>query len=140
MTYPYISKRVINVGSEEEPDFKEMPHLTWIPSKDRGPYKECRTCRETFDAIKKKLQAEYKEETADLEVYESGKDEPFRLRQPKYPPFEVGYSIPGAANCAKHIIRFHKKNGTWTEELEADVLRREAINEKSRKGAYYSET
>ena len=105
MSYPYIAKRVVNAGTEEEPDFREMPFLTWIPGKDRGPYKQCRACRELRDTN---------------------------------PKVRVGYSIPGSANCAKHIIRFHKKNGTWTEELEADVLRREEINEKSRKGAYYN--
>lgn len=139
MSYPYIAKRVVNAGTDEEPDFKEMPFLTWIPGKDRGPYKQCRTCRELRDAIHKKLDDEYH---FTLHAFEAngGLEHEMQTKAPKYPPFKVGYSIPGSANCAKHIIRFHKKNGTWTEELEADVLRRELINEKSRKGAYFNES
>ncbi len=142
MSWPYIGKRVENVGTSESPVYSEMPVLYWIPGKGKGPYQSCRTCRETRDAIRAKVDDTHRFEIKERFVGEGESvtmtTEMFESAPPKYPPVKVEWAIPGAANCAKHIIRFHKKNGTWTEELEEDVLRREAINEKARKGAYYT--
>lgn len=52
------------------------------------------------------------------------------------PKAQVGFAIMGARRCMKHILRFHKKQGTLTPELEADVKRRDGIHDQMRRGAY----
>lgn len=43
--WPYIAKEVINVGTEETPDYQEVPKVVWIPAGNRGPYMQCKECR-----------------------------------------------------------------------------------------------
>jgi hypothetical protein len=103
MSWPYITSQVVNAGTEHEPDFKMLPKILWINSKNAGPYQACRDCRE----IKK-----------------------------DHPKTNINWAIPGAARCAKHILRYHRDNGTLTDELKANIEHRSQINERLRQGAY----
>lgn len=106
MSWPYITKIVVNAGTLEEPDFKEMPKLIWIPGKGRGPYEQCGDCR---------------------------------LKKAGNPKMKVGFSIMGARRCAPHILRYHRDNGTLTDELKEDVLHRDEVHKRLRAGHYYKE-
>lgn len=66
--------------------------------------------------------------------YEQCKD--CRANKASNPKAQVGFSVPGASRCAKHIIRYHRDNGSLTDELKADILAREAANTALRMGAF----
>lgn len=141
MTWPYIDKQIINAGSAEEPDFKEMPKLVWIPSTNKGPYQECRTCRANKAEKRKEFLLKNPEE---VDVYESPKGQPLQRREPKYPPFKVEYSLPGSANCLKHTSRYYRglrDAKTITQDQYESKLEylesQELIHTKQRMGAYY---
>lgn len=53
------------------------------------------------------------------------------------PKHEANYAIQGSRRCAKHILRYHKSQGTLTDELKADVAARDLVHVKLRQGAYY---
>lgn len=143
MTWPYISKEVINAGTDEEPDYREMPKLLWIPSSDKGPYQPCKQCRDTRDEINAKFLLAHPEEK---EVYESSKGQPLQRREPKYPPFKMNYSLPGSANCFKHSVRFYRDLLTqgcipqaMYDEKISFLEKQEGIHARLRGGAYYEE-
>lgn len=128
MSWPYLKKEIVNVGTLEEPDFQPVPKFIWIPGKGKGPYNTCVDCR----AIKQKRYDEwFRQQVARLEAGQEAEE--------KAPYFKMNFSIMGAARCVKHILRFHKRNGTLTPELEADVRHRDEIHKKLRDGDYYGE-
>lgn len=124
MPWPYISTQVVNVGTEEEPDFREMPRVLMIPGR-RGPYQVCRDCRAG------------RQEHIDDFLAEHGSDASKWPEDAKVKPFKVEYVIMGSSRCAKHTLRFHRDEGTLTPELKADILHRDEIHARQRGGAYY---
>ena len=131
--WPYIAKEVVNVGTEEEPDYQAQPKMIWIPATNRGPYQQCSECR----AAKAERLKAWLEKEGDNVTWDAVTGQPVIPKGAV--KYNMHYSIVGAARCATHILRFHKKNGTLTDVLKADVMHRELINEKARQGAYYGE-